>query len=194
MNIEDRFIEKSKLFRTHFALSEDDIDYLLSNKKLKYKGLELKTRTLTLLLAEAYPSIFGMDYSTFIKNETNFPQLESLPEITQNYINKKSNTRNRIAVKGTKNKASYILIALKDFPIGRRLTNSEILKALPFPLNKEISIDWGKGLLKGLVRNTKESTYYLDNQGEKRRETVYEVCSVVDSELQEKAMKNINGK
>ncbi|GGC43100.1 hypothetical protein GCM10011386_39210 [Parapedobacter defluvii] len=191
MTNEERFIEKSKLFRLHFGLSEEEIDAFLSNKNLKYKGLELGSRTLTLELAEAYPLIYGIEYCEFKKEDIAIPALEDLPKATQNYIQNKENSGNRVGSKGTKNKASYVTILINDFPIGHKFTNSEIIPSLPSPANKDKSIDWGKGLLKGIVKNTKTSRYYIDKDGKKHREAIYEIVKSVDPLVLDKAKENV---
>lgn len=193
MSNEEQFIKKSKLFRLHFGLSEDEVDSLLSDKNLKYKGLELGTRTLTLELAEAYPLIvYGIEYCEFKKLETEVPEFDDLPTATQTLLNNKTRGGNKVGTKGTKNKASYIIYIIKDFPLGHKLTNSKIIPLLPSPINKDNSIDWGKGLLKGHVKNIKQSSYYIAENGEERREATYEVIKVVDSSVVEEAMKNID--
>jgi|SRR5690606_34658825 len=192
MTNEERFIKNAKLFRLHFGLSEDEIDLLLVDKKLKYKGLELGTRTLTLELAEAYPLIYGIEYCDFKKEETTIPTFEELPKATQNLIRNKTSSGNKVGRKGTKNKASYVIILIKDFSLGHKFTNSQIIPSLPPPANKDQSIDWGKGLLKGLVKNTGKSSYYTDASGEERREATYEIVKTVDKALLDKATKNVD--
>lgn len=66
------------------------------------------------------------------------------------------------------------------------------MNCLRHPANKDQSIDWGKGLLKGLIVNTRQSSYYIDERGEERRETTYEIVKTVDKELLNKAMKNVD--
>lgn len=191
-SIEEKYIKKAKAFRLGLKLSEGDIDNLLKEKKLLYTKLESGKRTLTLELAEAFTLIFGMNYCEFRKEETCLPNFLSLPKSTQDYINNKSNIdKNTVGVKGTKNKASYIVIAIKDFMIGDSFTNSDILSKLPDPLNQEFSIDWNKGLLKGLVKNTKRSKTYKNQNGEFKREAIYEIIKEVDVELIKKADKNL---
>lgn len=191
-SLEDKFIEKAKEFRLHFGLSEDDIDELLIERNLTYSKLEYRKRTLTLELAEAYPLIYGIEYCDFKKDETIPPEFDELPQATQNFIKNKTTTRNKVGLKGTKNKASYVIILVKDFPLGHKFTNSEIIPYLPPPANEDQSIDWGKGLLKGLVENTRQSSYYLDENGEKRREATYQIIKPVNEALLEKAMENVD--
>lgn len=191
-SLEGIYIEKAKAFRLHFKLSEEEIDELLRDKDLGYSRLESGKRTLTLELAEAYPLIYGIEYCDFKKRNITFPSFEQLPKATQELINKKSASGNKVGLKGTKNKASYVVILIKDFPIGHKVTNSSIIPLLPAPANKDQSIDWGKGLLKGLVKNTGKSNYYVDASGEKRREATYEIIKAVDSETLTKAMQNVD--
>lgn len=193
-SLEDKFIEKAKEFRLHFALSEDDIDELLIERNLTYSKLEYRKRTLTLELAEAYPLIYGIEYCDFKKDETIPPEFDELPQATQNFIKNKTTTGNKVGLKGTKNKASYVIILIKEFPLGHKFTNSQIIPTLPPPANEDQSIDWGKGLLKGLVKNTGKSSFYIDASGDKRREATYEIVKTVDKELLEKAMKNVDEK
>lgn len=191
--LKEEYVKKAKEFREYFDMSEEDIDTLLKPKKLKYSRLEIGKRTLTLELAEAYPLIvYGIEYCEFKKRETVIPEFENLPVATQTLLNNKSRTGNKVGTKGTKNKASYIIYIIKDFPVGRKITNSRIIPLLPSPINKDNSIDWGKGLLKGHVKNIKQSSYYIAENGEERREATYEVIKAVDGSVAEEAIKNID--
>src|SRR5690606_851902 len=192
MTNEERFIKKAKLFRLHFGLSEDEMDLLLVDQNLKYKGLELGTRTLTLELAEAYPLIYGLEYCDLKKDEITVPEFDKLPKTTRDFIKNKTSSGNKVGLKGTKNKASYVIILIKDYTLGHKFTNSQLIPSLPPPANEDQSIDWGKGLLKGLVVNTRQSSYYVDESGEERRETTYEIVKTVDKELLDKATKNVD--
>src|SRR3546814_691160 len=110
----DRYIEKSKAFRLHFGLSEEDVDFLLKSKELIYSRLEIRKRTLTLELAEAYPLIYGIAYCEFKKDDTTFPEFSELPQATQNYINDRpKGSGNTVGLKGSKNMASYVIRAIK---------------------------------------------------------------------------------
>jgi len=191
-SFESKFTKKAKEFRLHFGLSEDDIDELLIEKGLTYSKLEYGKRTLTLELAEAYPLLYGIEYCDFKKEKTTVPKFEKLPQTTQNFVNNKSTTGNKVGLKGTKNKASYVIILIKDFTIGRQFTNSEIIPSLPPPANKDLSIDWSKGLLKGLAENIHKSNYYIDENGDKKREATYQLIKPVDNELLEKALENVD--
>src|SRR5690606_1045579 len=133
MTNEERFIKNAKLFRLHFGLSEDEIDLLLVDKKLKYKGLELGTRTLTLELAEAYPLIYGIEYCDFKKDEITVPEFDKLPKTTRDFIKNKTSSGNKVGLKGTKNKASYVIILIKDYTLGHKLTNTQIVPSLLHP-------------------------------------------------------------
>ena len=192
---EDKFRKKAKEFRLHFNLSEDDIDQLLKEKGLVYSKVESEKRTITLELAESYPLVvYDIEYCVFKKDETTFPEYEKLPEATKRLLESKSNTGNKVGSKGTKNKASYVVIVIKDFKTGHQFTMSEIISVLPSPLNHEKAIDWNKGLLKGLVKNTNTSKHWIDENGKKRREAIYEVIMRVDAELLQKAKKSIDPK
>ncbi|MDR6733482.1 hypothetical protein [Sphingobacterium sp. 2149] len=190
---EGKFREKAKIFRLHFNLSEEDIDQLLKGKDLVYSKVESGKRTITLELAESYPFvIFGIDYCVFKRDETTFPEYEKLPLATRELIESKSNAGNKVGSKGTKNKASYVVIVIKDFKEGHKFIKSEIISVLPSPLNLEKSIDWNKGLLKGLVKNTNTSKNWVDENGKKHREAIYEMIKEVDVKLLEKAKKSFD--
>jgi len=192
---EGKFRKKAKEFRLHFNLSEEDIDQLIKEKGLVYSKVESGKRTITLELAESYPLVvYGIDYCVFKKDETTFPEYEKLPESTKILLESKENSSNKVGSKGTKNKASYVVIVIKDFKVGHQFIKSEIISVLPSPLNLEKSIDWNKGLLKGLVKNTNTSKHWVDEKGKKRRETSYEIIREVDSGLLEKAKKSIEPK
>ncbi|MGB3065529.1 hypothetical protein ACR78Z_07495 [Sphingobacterium thalpophilum] len=192
---EGKFKKKAKDFRLHFNLSEDDIDQLLKERDLVYSKVESGKRTITLELAESYTIVvYGIEYCEFKKEETTFPEYEKLPEATKRLLESKSNTGNKVGSKGTKNKASYVVIVIKDFKIGHQFTNKEIISVLPSPLNLEKAIDWNKGLLKGLVSNTNTSQHWVDEEGKKHREAIYEMVQSVDAELLEKAKKSIGPK
>ncbi|MDQ1151187.1 hypothetical protein QE382_003171 [Sphingobacterium zeae] len=190
---EGKFREKAKIFRLHFNLSEEDIDQLLKGKDLVYSKVESGKRTITLELAESYPFvIFGIDYCVFKRDETTFPEYEKLPLATRELLESKSNAGNKVGSKGTKNKASYVVIVIKDFKEGHKFIKSEIISVLPSPLNLEKSIDWNKGLLKGLVKNTNTSKNWVDENGKKHREAIYEMIKEVDVKLLEKAKKSFD--
>lgn len=192
MDIEEKFIAKSRKFRVHFKLTEDDIDSLLASKSLKYKGLELGTKTLTLELAEAYPLIYGIDYCDFKKIETTFPKLSELPPTTQNYINNRpEGAGNTVGLKGSKNMASHVIIAIKDYPVGHDFLNFEVLKTLPPPLNEQTTITWTTGLLMNLVKSTKKSETYIDATGKTRRGMIYTIVKKVSPKLLKKAQEKI---
>lgn len=192
MTIEERFVAKSEKFRLHFKLTEDDVNTLLASKGLKYKGLELGTRTLTLELAEAYPLIYGIEYCDFKKDETVFPEFSELPQTTQDYINNRPDgVGNKVGLKGSKNMASYVIRAIKDYPVGREFLNIEVIKELPSPLNQAATITWNNGLLKGLVKGLKKYKSYEDEEGDTKRGKVYIMVNAVTAETLEKALKNI---
>lgn len=192
MNIEEQFIAKGKKFRLYFKLTEDDVDSLLAAKSLKYKGLELGTKTLTLALAEAYPLIYGIEYCDFKKGATTFPDFSELPQATQDYINNRpAGAGNKVGLKGSKHMASYVIREIKDYPIGSKILNHEIIKKLPSPLNEAASITWTTGLLKGLVKSTRQYETYENANGETFRGMIYTLVKPVTPELLEKASKNI---
>lgn len=192
MTNEERFIAKSKKFRLHFKLTEDDVDALLANKNLKYKGLEIGTKTLTLELAEAYPLIYGIEYCDFKKEETTFPDFKDFPQATQDYINNRpEGAGTNVGLKGTKNMASYVIRAIKDYPLGYQFMNVEVLTKLPYPLNDEATITWNYGLLKGLVKSTNKYKSYKGKDGKTKRAMIYTTVKTVTPELLEKAINNI---
>lgn len=189
---EGKFRTKAKEFRLHFNLSEDDIDQLLKEKGLVYSKVESGKRTITLELAENCPLVvYGIEYCLFKKDETTFPEYEKLPEATKTLLESKANAGNKVGSKGTKNKASYVVIVIKDFKVGHQFIKSEIISVLPSPLNLEKAIDWNKGLLAGLVKNTNTSKHWVDEEGKKRREAIYEIIREVDADLLDKAKKSI---
>lgn len=188
--MEQNFREKCRSFRLKFGLSEDDVDLLLSLQNIKYKGIESGNRIITLEIAEAYPlTVYGIDYCTFKKEETTFPIIEDLPIATKTLLDNKSNTGNSVGTKGTKNKASHVIFLLKKYKKGQQFTNSDILSQLPPPLNLEKAIDWNKGLLAGLTKNTKTFRVWIDKNKESHREAIYEMIEVVTPGLLEKAKK-----
>ncbi|WP_293888616.1 MULTISPECIES: hypothetical protein [unclassified Sphingobacterium] len=190
---EGKFRKKAKEFRLHFNLSEEDIDQLLKGQDLVYSKVESGKRTITLELAESYPFVvYGIEYCVFKRDETTFPEYEKLPLATRELLESKSNSGNKVGSKGTKNKASYVVIVIKDFKKGHKFIKSEIISVLPPPLNLEKSIDWNKGLLAGIVKNTNTSKHWVDENGKKCREAIYEIIREVDSELLEKAKKSFD--
>jgi len=66
-------IAKSKMFRLHFQLSEEEIDLLLLDKQLIYKGVESKKSKVTVELMEAYPLIYGLSFDQFSEDNVAFP-------------------------------------------------------------------------------------------------------------------------
>ncbi|MGB3105587.1 hypothetical protein [Sphingobacterium siyangense] len=193
--MKEKFDDKCKRFRMHFNLSEDDIDLLLKGKGIKYKGIESGTRIVTLEIAETLPLVvYGIEYCVFKRDETTFPEYEKLPEATKTLLESKANAGNTVGTKGTKNKASYVVLVIKEFKKGHQFINSDIICVLPPPLNLEKAIDWNKGLLKGLVKNTNTSKHWIDENGKKRREAIYIMVEEVNEELLEKARKSIEPK
>ncbi|SEN63013.1 hypothetical protein SAMN05216436_11931 [bacterium A37T11] len=192
MSNQSHFISKAKTFRLHFKLSESDIDYLLVEKEIKYRGLELGSRTLTLELAEAYPLIYGIEYCDFKKEETGIPDFDDLPQVTKDYIlNHPKDSGNKAGTKGTKNMSSYVIRAIKNYSVGHEFLNVDILNLLPPPLNQATSITWKNGLLKGLVKSTNRFKEYKDDREETKRGMIYTLVKPVTPELLEKALKNI---
>lgn len=193
MNSQHWFINKSKDFRIHFKLTEADVDALLIDKGVSYTGLELGTKTLTLDLAEAYPLIYGLDYCEFKRDDISYPSREKLPQATQDYINSRADGAGKnIGLKGTKHRASYIICVIKDFPIGYKFLNADVVKNLPYPLSNDVSITWNNGLLKGLVKATRKFQNHIDDEGKTIRSMIYEVVKTVDKELLDKATKNVD--
>lgn len=193
MNPQHLFIKKSKDFRIHFKLTEADVDALLVNKGVSYTGLELGSKTLTLDLAEAYPLIYGLEYCEFKKEDTSYPNFDALPQTTQDYINSRPDGSGKNAgLKGTKNRANYIICVMKDFPVGHTFLNREIVEKLPDFLSGDTSITWNNGLLKGLVKATTKFHTHVDVQGKKIRLMIYEIVKAVDKELLDKATKNVD--
>lgn len=187
------FIEKAKQFRIHFDLTEQDIDFLLKKVRLKYSGLEKGKRTLTLALAEAYPLLYGIGYCDFKKAIVTFPDSNDLPQSTKDFYNSphKSPTSG-LGLRGTKHKNSYIIFAMKSYAVGDQFVNSDILSKLPAPLDQEKAIEWNKGLLKGLVKNTKEYQKHETASGTIASQAIYEVIKAVSPELLATALKNMD--
>lgn len=193
MNPQQWFINKSKDFRIHFSLTEADVDALLIDKGVSYTGLELGSKTLTLDLAEAYPLIYGLEYCEFKKEDTSYPNFDALPQTTQDYINRRPDGSGKNAgLKGTKNRANYIICVMKDFPVGHTFLNREIVEKLPNSLSDDTSITWNNGILKGLVKATRKFHSYIDDKGKKIRLMIYEVVKAVDKELLGKATKHVD--
>lgn len=193
MRIEDWFISKSKKFRIHFRLTEADVDILLIEKGVSYTGLELGTKTLTLAIAEAYPLIYGIEYCEFKKDDTSYPSFNELPLDTQDYIKNRADGAGKTAgLKGTKNRASYIICIIKDFHVGHTFSNADVIKDLPYPLDSDGSITWNNGLLKGLVKATRKYQNNVDKDGKTIRSMIYEIIEPVSPSLLEKAKKNID--
>lgn len=192
MTNEEMFIAKSEEFRLHFKLSEDDIDGLLVEKKLKYKGLESGKRTLTLELAEAYPLIYGIEYCDFKKEDTSFPEFSELPQPTQDFIsNRPEGAGNKVGLKGSRNMASYVIRAIRNYSVGQEFINADVLRELPSPLNRAATITWNNGLLKGLVKSTRKYKSYVDEEGDTKRGMVYKMVNTVSAEMMDKALRNI---
>src|SRR5690606_11418209 len=88
--------------------------------------------------------------------------------------------------------ASYVIILIQEYVVGHKFTNYQLIPSLPPPAHKDKSIDWRKGLLKGLVQNIHQPSYDIDENGEERRETTYENVKTVDKELLDKVKKNVD--
>lgn len=199
MEFEEKFIKKAESFRVKLKLSESDIEKLLliyqsnsSTKPIKYKGLSIGKRVLTLELAETYPLIYGFSYNDIVKDDSIIPDLEDLPLKTQEFIqSRKKRSGNTVAKKGSKNIASHVVISIKDLEVGTKFSNFDIYMSDSYPLKEETSINWNKGILKGLVKNTGKQKSLLLEDGRTKTESIYEIVKAVDSELLEKALKSI---
>ena len=166
---------------------------MLIDKGVSYTGLELGSKTLTLDLAEAYPLIYGLEYCEFKKEDTSYPNFDALPQTTQDYINRRPDGSGKNAgLKGTKNRANYIICVMKDFPVGHTFLNREIVEKLPDSLSDDTSITWNNGILKGLVKATRTYHTHVDDEGKKTRLMIYEVVKAVNKELLDKATKNVD--
>lgn len=195
MPIDERtkFITKAKTFRKAHGLTESDIDFLFSQKGLRYTGLESNPKkVLSLDIAEEFPKIFGLDYCTFKDDQTQPPKHNELPKPTRDLIDFGGvRTTGKVGAKGSKSVASYVIYQIKDFSVGDQFLNFEILSKLPFPQNQETTIDWSNGLLKGLTESNNKFRDYKDESGNTKRGMIYTLVKPVTPELLEKALKNI---
>src|SRR5690606_36821726 len=92
---------------------------------------------------------------------------------------------------GTKDMESYVVRAIKDYPLGYQFMNVEVLTKLPYPLNDEATITWNYGLLKGLVKSTNKYKSYKGKDGKTKRAMIYTTVKTVTPELLEITINNI---
>ena len=192
MNNEEKFIAKSKMFRLHFQLTEDEIDLLLLGKNVTYKGIESNDRELTLQLIEAYPLIYGLDHDKFQKDETTYPLWDDLPEATKKLIGDRPYTAaDNVGEEGLKNTASYVILAIKHLDIGVIFSESELTRCLPSPLNQGITINQVSGLLKGAFKKLRKSRKFKNDNGEDVNDALYLIHKSMDERLIGKAKRKL---
>jgi len=192
MNIKEIFIAKSKMFRLHFQLNEDEIDLLLLGKNVVYKGVESNYRELKLQLIEAYPLIFGLDHNKFQKDETTYPLWDDLPEETKKLIEDRPYTAaDNVGEAGLTNTASYVILAIKHLEIGTIFSESELTRCLPSPLNKGITINQVSGMLKGAFKKLRKSRKFKNDNGEEVNDALYLIHKAMDKRLIGKAKRKL---
>ena len=188
MSNEEKFIARSKKFRLHFQLTEEQIELLLLGKNLVYKGVESNRRKLNVELMEAYPLIYGLDWSTFEEDKDTYPVWDDLPEATKKIILDTPYTAvDDVGENGLKNTASYIILAIKHLDVGTQFSESEITRCLPFPLNKGVTIDQTSGLLKGAFKKLRRSRKFKNKKGEDVNDALYQIHKPMDERLIGKA-------
>lgn len=192
MNSKEKFIAKSKMFRLHFQLSEDEIDLLLLGKNVVYKGVEAHDRELTLQLIEAYPLIYGLDHQKFQKDETTYPLWDDLPEATKKLIEDRPYTAvDNVGDEGLKNTASYVILAIKHLETGTIFSESELTRCLPSPLNQGITIYQVSGMLKGAFKKLRKSRKFKNEKGEEVNDALYLIHKAMDERLIGKAKRKL---
>jgi len=192
MNNEEEFIAKSKMFRLHFQLSEDEIDLLLLGKNVVYKGVESNDRELILQLIEAYPLIYGLDHDKFQKDETTYPLWGDLPEATKKLIEDRPYTAaDNVGEEGLKNTASYVILAIKHLETGTIFSESELTRCLPSPLNQGITIYQVSGMLKGAFKKLRKSRKFKNENGEEVNDALYLIHKAMDERLIGKARRKL---
>ncbi|NJI71955.1 hypothetical protein HCX49_01930 [Sphingobacterium kitahiroshimense] len=192
MTIKERFIAKSKKFRLYFQLTEDQIDLLLLGKNLVYKGVESQHHILTLEMMEKYPLIYGLDWHTFEEDTATYPLWDELPEATKKIILDTPYTAaDDVGKDGLKNTASYIILAIKHLNVGTQFSESEIMRCLPYPLNKGVTIYQTSGLLKGAFKKLRRSRKFKDEKGNDVIDPLYQIHKPIDEHLIGKAKRKL---
>lgn len=192
MSNDGKFIAKSKMFRLHFQLTEDEIDLLLLGKNVEYKGVELNNHELTLQLIEAYPLIYGLDHDKFQKDETTYPLWDDLPEETKKLIEDRPYTASdNVGEAGLTNTASYVILAIKHLETGTIFSESELTRCLPYPLNQGITINQVSGLLKGAFKKLRKSRKFKNDNGEEVNDALYLIHKAMDERVIGKARRKL---
>jgi len=192
MSNEEKFIARSKKFRLHFQLTEEQIDLLLLGKNLVYKGVESNRRKLNVELMEAYPLIYGLDWYTFEEDEATYPLWDNLPEATKKLLQDRPFTAaDDVGENGLKNTASYIILAIKHLDVGTQFSESEITRCIPYPLNKGVTIHLTSGLLKGAFKKLRRSRKFKDEEGNDVIDPLYQIHKPIDEHLIGKAKKKL---
>lgn len=192
MTNEEKFIAKSKKFRLHFQLSEDEIDLLLLGKNLIYKGIESNRRKLNVELIEAYPLIFGLNFVQFSEDIITYPLWDDLPEATKKLLQDRPFTAtDDVGENGLKNTASYIILAIKHLDVGTQFSESEITRCLPYPLNQGIIINQVSGMLKGAFKKLRRSRKFKNKKGEDVSDPLYLIHKPIYEHLIGKAKRKL---
>jgi hypothetical protein len=192
MSNEEKFIARSKKFRLHFQLIEEQIDLLLLGKNLVYKGVESNRRKLNVELMEAYPLIYGLDWYTFEESKDAYPLWDDLPEATKKIILDTPYTAaDDVGENGLRNTASYIILAIKHLDVGTQFSESEITRCLPYPLNKGVTIYLTSGLLKGAFKKLRRSRKFKNERGEEVSDPLYLIHKPMDERLIGKAKRRL---
>jgi hypothetical protein len=192
MTNEEKFIAKSKKFRLHFQLSEDEIDLLLLGKNLIYKGIESNRRKLNVELIEAYPLIFGLNFAQFSEDIITYFLWDDLPEATKKLLQDRPFTATEdVGENSLKNTASYIILAIKHLDVGTQFSESEITRCLPYPLNKGVTIYLTSGLLKGTFKKLRRSRKFKNEKGEEVSDPLYLIHKPMDERLIGKAKRKL---
>lgn len=192
MTNEEKFIAKSKMFRLHFQLTEDEIELLLLGKNVTYKGIESNDRELILEMIEAYPLIYGLDHYKFQKDDTTYPLWDDLPEATKKLIEDRPYTASdNVGDEGLKNTASYVILAIKHLETGTIFSESELTRCLPSPLNQGITIYQVSGMLKGAFKKLRKSRKFKNDNGEEVIDALYLIHKAMDERLIGKAKRKL---
>lgn len=192
MSNEEKFIARSKKFRLHFQLSEDEIDLLLLGKNLIYKGIESNRRKLNVELIEAYTLIFGLNFAQFSEDIITYPLWDDLPEATKKLLQDRPFTAaDDVGEDGLIHQESYIILALKHLDVGSKFTESDLIRCLPSPLNKGLKINWYTGMLKGAFKKLRKIKMSKNTEGEEIREALHLVHKPIEDPLIGKAKKKL---
>ncbi len=150
-----RFREILLELRKAYNLKQEDIEELAHLTTNKYSRIENGSQVPTLEDIVNIGKVYGLGSHEILKPDLTIPSFDKLPTATQ----KVALQNKSIVVREKKswNINDNILAVLNGYEQNENFTNSEIIARLPKELAEHMknrSIEWNRGILKGVVEKT----------------------------------------